>query len=299
MHAILVSVDYTDILKITLPYNRHHFKEVTVITSLDDWENVDPVCDANDAVCYSTDLFYEDGADFNKWRALEWGLEYINSMDPGFASTDGWICLMDADVLWPKQIRIVKSERGKPITTESDPNRLILRPGYLCSPLRRMLVDFPRKWYCHGPNPPIPIYQLDEISPDKMLFTKQLFPEERHWHTLPIHPNVNEWAGYTQIFHYSDPVLGNQPWHQIDWRHAGGADSFFQSKWPANKKVRPPFEVLHLGKAGVNWCGRATPYIDTHDEPVQLESRRSKLREYMKGRVGKSGDARYLHERLP
>ena len=35
MRAILVAVDYADLLAITLPYNRQHFYEVMVVTSLD------------------------------------------------------------------------------------------------------------------------------------------------------------------------------------------------------------------------------------------------------------------------
>ena len=47
----------------------------------------------------------------------------------------------------------------------------------------------------------------------------------------------------------------------------GGADSAFHNKWPVTKKVRPPFEVLHLGEPFTNWAGRASIYADgTYDE---------------------------------
>ena len=87
-------------------------------------------------------------------------------------------------------------------------------------------------------------------------------PDESDWNQYEIHRNVNEFAGYSQIFHASDPVLGNAPWHETNWKHAGGADSFFQRKWKKENKIRPDFEVLHLGHAGRNWCGRTTDYLD-------------------------------------
>jgi hypothetical protein len=81
-------------------------------------------------------------------------------------------------------------------------------------------------------------------------------PKEEDWRRFPIHRNVGEWAGYSQIFYAEDPVLGQPPWHQTYWTHAGGADSFFQRKWPNNKKIRPDWRCLHLGPSGVNWCGK-------------------------------------------
>jgi hypothetical protein len=110
--------------------------------------------------------------------------------------------------------------------------------GLLYSPLRHML------------NPlPVP-------------FTNASIPHEDHWQRHSIHRNVNEWAGYTQIFHAEDPCLPAPPWHDVNWKHAGGADSFFQRLWSPDKKVRTSWNVLHLGPAGENWCGRASEYTD-------------------------------------
>jgi hypothetical protein len=123
-----------------------------------------------------------------------------------------------------------------------------LQVGNLCSPLRRMAPLTP------------------------------LVPSEQTWAGWPIHRNVNEWAGYTQIFHASDPHLGTAPWHETNWIHCGGADSFFQQKWPRANKVRPDWEVLHMGPSGTNWFGRASEYIDG-TLPGGAEERQRKLRE--------------------
>ena len=251
MRAIMVAVDYSDLLRITLPYNRHHFEEVWIVTDHRCFESVvDVVSQVQDGVgitVLSTDLFYQDGAVFNKWRALEYGLDMMDRR--------GWLCLMDADVLWPK--RLLVNEEGLLYIKEDK----VIQPGQICSPLRRMWDSFP-----HNPLP---------IRYDDMMLNDVRVPSERHWSEFPAHRNVYEWVGYSQIFHADDPVLGEPPWHQIDWRHCGGADSFFQAKWGkmsrgwrpgvkqiSDKKVRPPWEVLHLGPAGQNWCGRASAMSD-------------------------------------
>ena len=65
-----------------------------------------------------------------------------------------------------------------------------------------------------------------------------------------------EFPGYTQIFHSDDDVLKEKPWFMLNCKHAGIADSVFQNRWTKNNKVRPVFKVLHLGKVGINWCGK-------------------------------------------
>lgn len=237
MRAILVSVDYADILSITLPYNRHHFDEVLVVTVPDDPSI--QIALQNNCYVLTTNSFYDDGAVFNKWKALEQGLDAF--------VRHGWICVMDADFLWPKEIT------------------LNLDIGNLYTPLLRMA---PLK---------LPI------------------PAEIDWHKFPVHRNTTEWAGYSQIFNANDPHLGDPPWHETNWRHAGGADSMFQLKWPLTHKKRPPWEVLHLGECGVNWCGRSSPYLDGTEHP-RSRTRFSMLREFIKRR--KIGPKRFDGEKL-
>lgn len=228
LRMILVCVDYWDYLSITLPYNRHHFHETLIVTSLQD-TNTRIVAEKNHCEIYTTDSFYHDGADFNKWKALEEGLDHFGR--------EGWICIMDADVLWPQRSKLENLNRGT-----------------LYTPLRRMCQKVP-----------------DRIPP------------EEHWRIYPVHPNIGEWAGYSQIFHMNDPHLPNPPWYEINWKHAGGADSFFQGLWPSNKKSRPPFEVLHLGESGKNWCGRGTRYLNG-SKPPNDTYRLKKSKEYQLGR---------------
>lgn len=240
MRAILVSVDYSDILGLTLPWNRHHFTEVMVVTSTTDTRSRE-VAWANRCQVFATDAFYRDGAVFNKWLALEGGLDAFGR--------DGWLCIMDADVCWPR---------------DADLSGIV--PGNLYTPLRRMMPAIPQE-----------------------------IPAEQEWSRWPLHRQQVEWAGYTQVFFGSDLMLGPPPWHETNWRHAGGADSFFQARWPQSRKLRPPFEVLHIGESGRNWCGRATPYADGTVHP-EAASRVAQVRRFVGGRT--VGPGRFDREKL-
>lgn len=246
MKALIVCVDFSDFLSVTLPYNRHHFEKVQIVTTLEDRQTQE-IALLNNCDLHLTSAFYADGANFNKYKAVEDALDTLGR--------EGWICLMDADVLWPK----VLPELGT-------------RPSDLMTPKRRMLLD------------------LSLLSLEKHLL------DEKTWKELPLHPGT-EFAGYTQIFHASCPFLGPAPWHETNWRHAGGADSFFQAKWPEERKIRPPFEVLHLGPAGENWCGRSTPYLDG-STPESSEERKNLLKRYVESRLGKQGADRFRHEKI-
>lgn len=245
LRAITVCVDYQDLLAVTLAYNRGHFSEFHIVTDGKCFDQVDAIARPLDCCVHMTQLFYERGAAFNKWAALEWGIDQIGR--------EGWLCLMDADVLWPKMAKV------RPYDGD------ILQKGYLCTPLRRM-----------APWPYRNDYGSLKATALNVSDGGSLFPVEEDWKQFPVHRNVREWAGYSQIFHASDPVLGPPPWHEIDWKHAGGADSIFQRKWPAERKVRPPWECLHLGEAGKNWFGRgADPRLT---EEIWRKRREARLR---------------------
>lgn len=256
--AIMVCVDYADLLALTLPYNHHHFDSVWIVTTPRDVETLKVGMLLNEHLqqpkvrFHFTESFYADGADFNKWRALEEGLDVMGR--------EGWLCIMDADVLWPKSVKVEVYGEGLWIGQ-------LLNPGKLYTPMRRMVVPAPT-----------------------------CVPDEATWNRYPLHPQQREFAGYSQIFHASDPDLGEAPWHETDWKHAGGADSFFQEKWSPKDKVRPPFEVLHLGPAGVNWCGRVTDMLDG-SKPTKVDEKRAKLRGYLRSRGRVVGD-RFRDEKL-
>lgn len=244
MKAIMVSVEYGDILSLTLPRNKHHFDRMMVVTSPDDKET-QKVAKRNKVETYITDAFYLDGAVFNKWRAMEEALDHFGRR--------GWMTIMDADIIWPKKVE-TKFEQGN-----------------LYSPGRKILGQIERP-----------------------------LPRERDWRDLTGHsPDNMSFAGYTLIFHGSDHHLPKPPWHQIDWVHAGGADTLLQARWPNARKIRLDWDVLHLGPPCKNWCGRSTPRTD--GSPIEGGPKRlERLEEFMKLRryEKRTGGDKYQHERI-
>lgn len=207
IRAITVCVDYHDILNLTLPYNRSFYEDIMVVTSSADKRTID-VAQQHGAQVHITEAFYGRKAVFNKFAAIEEALDVMGRR--------GWILLLDADVVIPKQ--------RQPIN---------LVPGKLYTPHRRIVPTIPTE-----------------------------IPIEKRWRRFKRTMVNEEFAGYFQLFHADDPVLGASPWHDINFTWAGSADSFFNARWKESSKVRPPFEVLHLGPPFVNWAGRVTPYID-------------------------------------
>ena len=103
-------------------------------------------------------------------------------------------------------------------------------------------------------------------SPQRRLCREpKWFTPELEWDTLPYGNEKKvfpfEFAGYSQIFHASAPCLWTKPWYGIRWPTAQGCDSEFYGRWPKRKRIRPPFEVLHLGPTRDNWSGRVTPRV--------------------------------------
>lgn len=239
--AVIVCVDYADLLQYTLGYNRHHYTHAYVITTPKDKETI-AVAESRNASVFKTNVFYENGANFNKFAAIEQCLDNIGR-------DRGWIALVDADVLWPISID----------------SQWVLEAGKLYTPLRHNHFEF-----------------------------NGSIPDESEWQSYKPHGWEKEFSGHTQIFHSSDPVLGQPPWHETNWKHAGGGDSMFQAKWAEQNKVRPPWKCLHLGVPG-QWTGRVTPNVNTNETPQEATDRRKALQDYMSTRR-RTGN--YNHEKL-
>lgn len=120
--ALVVSVDYGDLLAVTLPHNAATLDEVVVVTAAHDTETIRVVESVPKARLFVTDLFYKGGARFNKGLAVEAGLDALGR--------DGWMLIHDADVLFPRDWR---SQLPDPAI------------GNLYVPRRRILAD-PTQW---------------------------------------------------------------------------------------------------------------------------------------------------------
>lgn len=136
IRTLITCVDFSDFLALTLPYNRHHWKDVLVLTAPHDAETI-KVAEANRAAVYATNTFYKNGARFNKFAALEEALDVFGR--------HGILALVDADIFWPKKLVHLNWVRGmlysfkrrrllldvtQPIPPEEEWPKLPLDPQY-------------------------------------------------------------------------------------------------------------------------------------------------------------------------
>lgn len=206
VRAIIPCVDYHDILALTLPHNLSQMESVLVVTTPDDSKTI-AVAAEHGADVFLTDVFYERNAVFNKFAAIEQGLDYMGKY--------GWICILDADIAIPHARHQWAMNKGK-----------------LYVPRRLTLKRIPTE-----------------------------IPEQRKWRQYLT--GRHGFGAYCQFFHADDDALPKgHSWQMTDSTWTGMGEMHFENHWDPQNKVRPPFEVLHIGETSVNWAGRVTPFAD-------------------------------------
>lgn len=204
--AIIVCVEYDDYLRLTLPRTLEHFDPLVVTTREDTKTQQIAIGSDVEVICVNRtdkDLHYDKG------HAIDWGLKYLDE--------PGWIAVLDADILLPKQMDLST-----------------LEPGCIHSPHRRIvssyrdyliIKDREEEWYEQPYGP--------EIRNGEYAGYFQMF----QWEDPVLdHP---------------------PPWYENDeWTSYQGCDTHFWRKWMPDKMRRLPFQVLHLGPLRVNWQGR-------------------------------------------
>jgi hypothetical protein len=96
MKGIVVSVNYDDLLGVTLPRNARHLTEIVVVTTPQDKRTQAVVAAVPSARCFLTDAFTRKGERFNKGAAIEEAFDALGR--------DGWILIWDADILLPESV---------------------------------------------------------------------------------------------------------------------------------------------------------------------------------------------------
>lgn len=96
IRGITICVEYTDLLKITLPRNMTHLSECYVVTSPNDTTTIEYASSIPGVYVVTTDAFYRYGASFNKGLAMEMGFNHMRR--------EGWMLIWDADTLFPPEM---------------------------------------------------------------------------------------------------------------------------------------------------------------------------------------------------
>lgn len=96
LQAVTVSVNYSDFLKYTIVENKDLFDKWIIVTDTKDAKTKE-LCDEYGITCIQTDVFYENGAKFNKYAAINEGLKYVDD--------DAWILFIDSDIVLHYEMR--------------------------------------------------------------------------------------------------------------------------------------------------------------------------------------------------
>lgn len=92
LHAVTVSVNYSDILKHTI--NKNLLTSHTIITCPNDTATL-KLCEANKVKVLTSELYKSDGADFNKSKMINIGLRYVYNEYP-----NDWYLILDSDIIF-------------------------------------------------------------------------------------------------------------------------------------------------------------------------------------------------------
>ena len=241
LEAVIVCVDYGDILRVTLPYNKPLFNNLVVVTAPHDYETQD-LCKYYNVCCVVTDKFYEDGAVFNKAKGINEGFKRLTKID--------WVLHLDADIMLPANFRqICKEEQlQKDAIYGIDRVNVIGKENILNLLLTK---DTQIKEWTY----------LDletEFSPASRLH------------------NINKGyncIGYFQLFHQS--YLNQPKWYPETHTTAARTDVAFQNQWPLNKRLLYPGIIgYHIeteeSENGVNWNGRKSIRLSSVPSPKYI-----------------------------
>ncbi len=98
LECVIVCVDYSDFLSQTIVHNRTHFDKMVIVTNLKD-KNTKKICDFYNVECIQTNVFYDNGAVFNKANGINAGLDKLKK--------DDWVLHLDADIALTPLTRII------------------------------------------------------------------------------------------------------------------------------------------------------------------------------------------------
>lgn len=245
IEAITICTDYSDFLAYSLPLNKAIFDRLVVVTTPSDRKTRD-LCEFHHVECIQTDVFYANGASFNKGAAINEALKVL--------SKDGWIIHFDADIVLPPRTRDLLE-------------KIDLDPSCIYGIDRIMCRSF-EQWSAFLQHP--------EVQHSCDIFVQaNAFP-------LGVRVAKLKGDGYVPIgfFQMWNPSISSVSVYK-EHQAADRGDMAFALQWPRRKRLMIPEIVgIHLeseqGKMGTNWNGRSTkpfgiwPTLDEIDMGVAM-----------------------------
>jgi len=219
LECVLICVNYSDYLECVIKSNKKHFDNIIVVTNKKDKNTID-LCYRHDVSCVLTDRLYENGAKFNKGKAVNDGIKNLKFND--------WVLITDADMYMPDDFRPKVDDLYN--SCKLDQECIFGTHRYMCS------TNEEWKEFCN----------TKEINKTWIL----------QKHRLAIGVGFFQLVNFnSKIMNKLNPR-----WYSEDYGHAGRSDRIFLRNWPDDLRKNLKLSVVHLGsdELGKNWNGRVT-----------------------------------------
>lgn len=105
LEGIIVSVNFSDFLSLSLEESSKYLEHIVVVTSNSD-KKTEEICSKYlNVSCIKTDIFWKNGAKFNKGGAIREAFKHLKHKD--------WILNLDADIILPFNFDLVSDHLSK------------------------------------------------------------------------------------------------------------------------------------------------------------------------------------------
>lgn len=229
LEGLVTCTMYADFLAATLPFNRHLFNHLVVVTSPDDQDTA-RICEYWNVDCLPTTAFNTHYGQFNKAAAINQGLERL--------SLDDWVLHFDADILFPPLMRNLLEQLAlDPVCLYGCDRHVIPNEKALIQHLFEPKLQQENDVYVHLDGFP--------LSPRIAM--------SKHGGYVPI--------GFFQLWNPNGSGIRRYP--VLPKTNGARTDTEFAIQWPRSERVfLPEFAVYHLesepAPQGANWDGRTT-----------------------------------------
>lgn len=245
LEAVTICVNYSDFLAFTLPFNKNHFDRMVVVTDTKDYKTK-KLCDFYNVECIQTDVFYEDGDNFNKAKGINKGIESLKCKE--------WVLHLDADIFLPPLTRTILEK------IELNPETIYGIDRMMC-PTFESYIRF--------------------ISDPSLLHEGWIYV---HPNAFPLGVRIAEYmsGGYEPIgfFQLWNPLKSKVFIYPDRHGAADRTDVLFAKKFSRKNRALIPeliaihldSEDLNLEQMGKNWNGRKTKLfaLDEKTNPIQF-----------------------------
>jgi hypothetical protein len=250
--CIIVCVNYSDFLGITLPINSRFIKNILVVTTTGD-KDTQELCRLHGIQYIETNVFYEPSYSsnsskhwcqkalsyikspmrlfkrkiFNKAKAINLAVNTVLADKPG-----EWVLLLDADIVLPPEIASV---------------------------------------------------DVNNLDRDTLYGTERVvYRTKDDWTTKSnAYLDRHKFMGFFQLFHTSSNNFTKDYFcYNEKYNYADLSDYEFAKKWPT--KTLLEFYSVHLGETEQNWDGRVTERWDKNEEKKSPRSGTSYIMTYWK-----------------